>query len=263
MINNQIANDVKEEREQDKDINLEIERLARTFDPFQEKVRQRAQIMDRITTATSNEEVQALQKQLDALDEEVKRELNKEEKLQDDSLRRKLEDRKRKKQAALERERNKKSELLQERIDAALKNSDDFNLKKKEMTGAIINEMIVNLQDRMSEAEIPAAIEKLIEENQSRELQDLLLKMYEQKCVELKEEVLSMMQEKIARQQLARKNNHDRKRGLDALISRTLDPQERIRMQKVKESCDAELEKELQDIEKEYERMEGEITLRI
>ena len=87
--------------------------------------------------------------------------------------------------------------------------------------------------------------------------------MYEQKCVELKEEVLSMMQEKIARQQLARKNNHDRKRGLDALISRTLDPQERIRMQKVKEQCDAELEKELQDIEKEYERMEGEITVRI
>jgi hypothetical protein len=31
--------------------------------------------------AGSNEEVQALQKQLDALDEEVKRELNKEEKL--------------------------------------------------------------------------------------------------------------------------------------------------------------------------------------
>lgn len=37
--------------------------------------------MDRITMAGSNEEVQALQKQLDALDEEVKRELNKEEKL--------------------------------------------------------------------------------------------------------------------------------------------------------------------------------------
>lgn len=47
--------------------------------------------------AGSSEEVQALQKQLDALDDEVKRELNKEEKLQDDVLRRKLEDRKRKK----------------------------------------------------------------------------------------------------------------------------------------------------------------------
>jgi hypothetical protein len=67
------------------------------------------------------------------------------------------------------------------------------------MTNAIINEMIINLQGRKTESEIPAAIEKLVEENQSRELQDLLLKMYEQKCVELKEEVLNMMQEKIAR----------------------------------------------------------------
>ena len=136
-------------------------------------------------------------------------------------------------------------------------------IKKKEMTAAIINEMIVNLQGRMGEAEIPTAIEKLIEENQSRELQDLLLKMYEQKCVELKEEVLSMMQEKIARQQLARKNNHDRKRGLDALISRTIDPVERIRMQKIKDQCDKELEKELEDIEKEYQKMEADITVRI
>jgi hypothetical protein len=115
----------------------------------------------------------------------------------------------------------------------------------------------------MGEAEIPTAIEKLIEENQSRELQDLLLKMYEQKCVELKEEVLSMMQEKIARQQLARKNNHDRKRGLDALISRTIDPVERIRMQKIKDQCDKELDKELEDIEKEYQKMEADITVRI
>ena len=91
------------------------------------------------------------------------------------------------------------------------------------MTHAIINEMIVNMKDRMTESEVPAAVEKLVEENQSRELQDLLLKIYEQKCVELKEEVLNMMQEKIARQQLARKNNHDRKRGIDAILSRLMD----------------------------------------
>jgi len=60
-------------------------------------------------------------------------------------LKRKLEERKAKKQQALERERNKKSELLQERINAALKDSNDFMIKKKEMTGAIINEMIINL----------------------------------------------------------------------------------------------------------------------
>lgn len=156
-----------------------------------------------------------------------------------------------------------KSDLLQQRIDAALKNSDDYNLQKKQMTYAIINEMIVNLNGRMTESEVPAAIEKLVEENQSRELQDLLLKIYEQKCVELKEEVLSMMQEKIARQQLARKNNHDRKRGIDAIMSRITDAKERKRLEGLKDKCDQELAAEIQDIEKEYQRMEGEVTVRI
>ena len=129
--------------------------------------------------------------------------------------------RQRKKQEALERERAKKSELLQERIKTSLKNSDEYQVKKNDITFDIINEMIKNMQATMSESEVPAAIEKLIDEKHSRELQDLLLKMYEQKCVELKEEVLNMMQEKIARQQMARKNNHDRKRGIDAIISRS------------------------------------------
>lgn len=96
-------------------------------------------------------------------------------------------------------ERAKKSELLQERIKTSLKNSDEYQVKKNDITFDIINEMIKNMQATMSESEVPAAIEKLIDEKHSRELQDLLLKMYEQKCVELKEEVLNMMQEKIAR----------------------------------------------------------------
>ena len=61
------------------------------------------------------------------------------------------------------------------------------------MSYDIINEMIANMKATMTEAEVPAALEKMIDEKHSRELQDLLLKMYEQKCVELKEEVLNMM----------------------------------------------------------------------
>lgn len=134
-----------------------------------------------------------------------------------------------------------KTDLLQQRITEALKNSEEFNVKKKGVTQAIINEMILNQRDRMTDEEIPAAIEKMVEEHHSRELQDLLLKIYEQKCVELKEEILAMMQEKIARQQLARKNNHDRKRGIDAIMSRVMDQRERKRLDGIKEQCDAEL----------------------
>ena len=194
--------------------------------------------MNRMSDAGSADEVEAIKRQIKELDDEVRRELGKEEKIQDEALRKKLDERKRKKNEALKKERDMKSTLLQQRIDAALQNSDDYNFKKKEMTQAIVNEMIINLKTRMSESEIPAAVERLIEENHSRELQDLLLKIYEQKCVELKEEILSMMQEKIARQQLARKNNHDRKRGIDAIISRVMDVKERKRLEGLKDQCD-------------------------
>jgi len=47
--------------------------------------------------------------------------------------------------------------------------------------------------------EIPSAIERLIDDKHQKELEDMLLKLYEQKCVELKEEVLAMMEEKLAK----------------------------------------------------------------
>lgn len=71
--------------------------------------------------------------------------------------------------------------------------------------------------------EIPAALERLIDEKHQKELQDWLLKLYEQKAMELKEEILAMMEEKIAKQMLLKKTCEDRKRGIDAIIRRTTD----------------------------------------
>ena len=86
----------------------------------------------------------------------------------------------------------------------------------------MVNEMKINLPEN----EVPAALEKIIDEKHQGELEDLLLKLYEQKAVELKEEILAMMEEKIAKQQEVRKGANDRKRGIDALISRTSDDDE-------------------------------------
>ena len=56
------------------------------------------------------------------------------------------------------------------------------------------------MQMNLTPEEIPSAVERLIDDKHQKELEDLLLKLYEQKCVELKEEVLAMMEEKIAKQ---------------------------------------------------------------
>lgn len=91
-------------------------------------------------------------------------------------------------------------------------------------------------------------------------MEDLLLKLYEQKCVELKEEVLAMMEEKVAKQQELRKNAADRKRGIDAIISRTHEPTELKKLEQKKADIDSKLEKDIGDIEVEYMRKEAQIT---
>ena len=91
-------------------------------------------------------------------------------------------------------------------------------------------------------------------------MEDLLLKLYEQKCVELKEEVLAMMEEKVAKQQELRKNAADRKRGIDAIISRTHEPTELKKLEQKKADIDNKLEKDIGDIEVEYMRKEAQIT---
>ena len=112
----------------------------------------------------------------------------------------------------------------------------------------------------MTPEEIPSAVERLIDDKHQKELEDLLLKLYEQKCVELKEEVLAMMEEKIAKQQELRKSANDRKKGIDAIISRTHEPTELEKLEQRKKDIDMKLDKDLLDIENEYMRKEAQIT---
>lgn len=78
-------------------------------------------------------------------------------------------------------------------------NSNDYQVKKSSMTRQALDEMINQMRLELTPEEIPAAVERLIDDKHQKELEDLLLKLYEQKCVELKEEVLAMMEEKIGK----------------------------------------------------------------
>jgi len=128
------------------------------------------------------------------------------------------------------------------------------------MTKEVLDELIAQMRLDLIPEEIPAAVERLIDDKHQKELEDLLLKLYEQKCVELKEEVLAMMEEKIAKQQEVRKNAQDRKRGIDAIISRTHEPEELKNLEQKKKDIDMKLDKDLLEIENDYMRKEGQIT---
>lgn len=127
------------------------------------------------------------------------------------------------------------------------------------MTRQALDEMINQMRLELTPEEIPAAVERLIDDKHQKELEDLLLKLYEQKCVELKEEVLAMMEEKIGKQQELRKSAEDRKRGIDAIIARTHEPSEIEKLEHKKKDIDMKLEKDLLDQENQFMRKEAQI----
>ena len=67
-----IGQDLKVEKEQDKDIQIEIEKLAKVFDPFAEKVHRRAELMNSLGDDLSKEEMEAIKKQIKDLDDAVR-----------------------------------------------------------------------------------------------------------------------------------------------------------------------------------------------
>lgn len=86
------------------------------------------------------------------------------------------------------------------------------------MTLEAFDKLIEDMRMRLTPEEIPAAMENLIDDKHIKELSDWLLKLYEQKAIELKEEILTLMEEKIAKQQVLKRNFVDRKRGIEAII---------------------------------------------
>lgn len=51
----------------------------------------------------------------------------------------------------------------------------------------------------MTPEEIPAAVERMIDDRHVKELEDMLLKLYEQKAIQLKEEILALLEEKAGK----------------------------------------------------------------
>ena len=65
------------------------------------------------------------------------------------------------------------------------------------MTYEALDEIVADLKLNNPPETIPAALEHLIDDKHQKELEDLLLKLFEQKTMELKEEVLALMEERL------------------------------------------------------------------
>lgn len=123
-----------------------------------------------------------------------------------------------------------------------------------------IEKTIREMQLQMPPEEIPAAVERMIDDRHAKELEDMLLKLYEQKAIQLKEEILALLEEKSGKQLLLKQQAEDRKRGLDAIIGRSTDQKVVKEMISKKGDIDNQLATEVNALEEEYRKKEGLVT---
>lgn len=69
--------------------------------------------------------------------------------------------------------------------------------QRSELDREGLEKIIEELKTKMKADEIPAAIENLVYQKHQQELEDLLLVLFEQKAIELREEILAMLEEKL------------------------------------------------------------------
>jgi hypothetical protein len=128
---------------------------------------------------------------------------------------------------------------------------------KNQMTQEALNEVILQMKLDLPPEKIPGAVERLIADKHDKELQDLNLKHFEQKTMELRENMQTMMEEKVKRMQDARQDAATQKRGLQAIADKELDPSKKQTYLDKIEGVDKKLAKELQDIEDDITKQES------
>jgi len=89
------------------------------------------------------------------------------------------------------------------------------------------------------------------------------LKLYEQKAIELKEEILTLMEEKISKQQVLKKNFEDRQRGINAILLKTTDYAAISELNSRKDKLKGEMISEVNRLETDFIAAETIITREI
>ncbi len=65
---------------------------------------------------------------------------------------------------AIEKERDAKNKNLNERIQFAIQNSNDFAVHRNEMTFQALNDIVKKMKMELSPEEIPSALERIIDD---------------------------------------------------------------------------------------------------
>jgi len=215
--------DQKEGLAADYEIQHEIKRLREgtntAYDPKIDLIKEKEDLEKRVHDTYEEDTKAFLIAQIKEVDASLENAMRTQSRDQDTALSYKVDARKRKRQRAIGMDRAIRSRHTQERIAFQLDRTDDFAIKSKQLTRKAVEDIIKDMQLEKASEEIPGAVDRLLDEKNQKELEDLLLRLFEQKSIEMKEEILALMEEKLQRIQLAKKNHGDRKAGIEAIIN--------------------------------------------
>lgn len=132
--------------------------------------------------------------------------------------------------------------------------------QRSELDREGLEKIIEELKTQMKADEIPAAIENLVYQKHQQELEDLLLALFESKAIELKEEILAMLEEKLQKTTAIEKQYGDKLKGIDALIETLPDGDEKNKLIKKRKSTEEDKKRELIETDLLYKKQEAQLT---
>lgn len=137
--------------------------------------------------------------QLKKLEEAMQRKIDEEARRQDELLKEKLAKRRQRRNKLAEKEREVKIDNVDARIKFEQDQLDKDRKLKYEANRLNVEQIIAEMKMKMTREELPAAISKVVDTTHEAELHDLLVKLYEQKSVELKEKLMALLEEKLTK----------------------------------------------------------------
>ena len=147
------------------------------------------------------------------------------------------------------------------KLETEIKRTADENQLKRLRDRQALEDFIEDIKLRVPREELPFAIQSALDSKHEDELNDMLAKLFEQKCKELQEEIMQLMEQKLNMQGLIIKDSKD---SLELVIdieqgatsNSPMDENLRKQSAQVREELKTKMERQQKDLDLEFKKKE-------
>ncbi len=163
-----------------------------------------------ISATTDESEKQKMINELVNVEADILKKMGEEATSQNTNLQKKLAERRRKREQLAEKQREMKQRQMQElKMETEIMKNAAENVAKRQKDREALEAIIDELKLTVPKEELPYAIQKALDVKHEAELNDMLAKLFEQKCKELQEEIFHLIEQRMQMQNVIIKENQD------------------------------------------------------